>query len=103
MALEGYVTDFGDLKYKGKPVPKWARTIFKDTKTGELFVPAVAFTSDMAAFLALSYDNTPMVADKDHVYVPLSWAEKEYGHIPKVLETLAAMRRKMAGAAEGRA
>ena len=72
-----------------KNCPKWAARSFYDPDTGEVFLPAIiGGDSEMSVLLSVGYDGTSCIHDKGHLYVPLSWLEREYPAHKRTFKTI---------------
>jgi hypothetical protein len=60
-----------------KKTPVWTRS-FYIANDGECFLPAVLFGQEFPITLMLSYDGCTLMTHKNHAYVPLSWATKNF-------------------------
>lgn len=71
--MQWYVAEFTE----GKKIPKWQRTLAVDDN-GTIYVPAAIAGNEMSVFLAVTYDNIPVICDSNHLYVPVTWLAREY-------------------------
>lgn len=66
-----------EFVFQNNKGPKWQRTVFYDFDSDDIFIPAQFIMTEMMALVALGYDGTKAITNKNHLYVPLKWAKKE--------------------------
>jgi hypothetical protein len=73
--LRKIIVENGEIK----KFPAWIRTAFIDDASGEIFMPAAAISkNETSIMMCACFDGAHVVTSKRHVYVPISWAEREY-------------------------
>jgi hypothetical protein len=76
-----------------KKCPRWAAVGFCDEEKLEVYLPAaVAPASELEVVLMLGQDGVSYVQKYGHVYVPISWLEREY---PKHNDTWAHVKKRV--------
>jgi hypothetical protein len=68
-----------------KKLPEWARSVAIEKTGGECFFPAAWIGDEMSIMLCVSFDDVRYFHDKKHLYIPLSWAIREYPQHAKML------------------
>lgn len=68
---------------KGGREPEWKRSAAL-ADDGVVFAPAIITGNEMVAFLAASWDGTPVVMNDDHLYLPVQWIAREYPDVADV-------------------
>jgi hypothetical protein len=64
---------------EGKKLPLWKRTVIVDEQTGEIYAPAAACpVGEEAVFYCCGFDGVLVMRHRNHLFVPLSWLEREY-------------------------
>jgi hypothetical protein len=69
-------------------MPEWRRSLFI-ADDGEIFVPARAFGKEDRLMMMATMDNAGFIMQEGHVYLPLSWAERE---LPEDADLVAGFR-----------
>jgi len=62
----------------GGELPKWARTVYFEDE-GESFIPSDATGANAGVVtMAAGFDGVSVINKDNHLYIPLSWARREY-------------------------
>jgi len=76
-----------------KRLAKWKRSIAVGPGR-EIFVPAVIGADERLVMLMVGWDGTPVLVDGGHLYVPISWMEREF---PKATQLWDKIRENVRG------
>lgn len=85
-----------EIVFQNNKGPKWLRTVFYDFDVDDIFIPAEFLMSEMIVLVALAYDATRFIVNKNHIYIPLKWTEKETKDRER-LKQLKALDKKIRG------
>ena len=76
---------------EGNKLTAWQRSYGVD-EDGEYYVPAIIAGDEQKVMMCASYDGCSVASYKGHLYVPLTWAKKEF---PKEEEVWTAFENRM--------
>lgn len=76
---------------EGPKLADWQRS-YGVSEVGEFFVPALIAGGEEKVMMCASYDGILVATYKGHLYIPLSWAKKEF---PEALEVWTAFENRM--------
>jgi len=74
--------DTFDLVFESdKPMPKYARTVIVEEKTGKAWFSASALSPKI--MMSALFDNEPQLIRKNHQYLSMDWVENYYEEFGK--------------------
>jgi len=69
----------------GRKLTAWQRS-YGVSEDGEFYVPAAIAGDEQKVMMCASYDGISVASYKGHLYVPLTWAKKEFPDADEVWE-----------------
>lgn len=79
-------------KQEGLNLSLWKRT-YGISKDGEFYVPAAIAGDEQKIMMCASYDGIGIAHYKNHLYIPLTWAKKEFPDAAEVWNAFENMMR----------
>lgn len=85
-------------KQEGSPLTLWQRSYGISTD-GEFYVPAAIAGDEQKVMMCASFDGIGIATYRKHLYIPLTWAKKEYPDAAEVWNAFENRVRELGGSA----
>lgn len=85
-------------KQEGVTLTLWKRS-FGISTDGEFYVPAALAGDEQKVMMCASYDGIGIATYRKHLYIPLTWAKKEYPDAAEVWNAFENRVRELGGSA----
>jgi len=71
------LTNTNNNEAKFMAMPKWKRSVIL-MDNGDIYVPAGMVDNEDRLLLIAGFDGVPVIFEFHHLYMPITWLEKEY-------------------------
>ena len=85
-------------KQEGSPLTLWQRS-YGISKDGEFYVPAAIAGDEQKVMMCASFDGIGIATYRKHLYIPLTWAKREYPDAAEVWNAFENRMRELRGSA----